>query len=298
MKILLVIYAISWCILLIIWGASFLKKKENNPFKEKEPWYLYALIFILAPFTVIMIPFILVNDWIKDKKYKKKEEERKAKEDEENRMMAEKRMKFRNACNQDGIDATVPLKQIEIAHKLFSLAKARKYNEFMNCLNELSLPTSLSLDVLECEKRGSGDNSRLCVTGDFEDLKIFDHITVEDSCDGAWQVFLLNNIWHVLPFFWHGGYNKRSYLFSEDDISSIEMFRKDDFFVLSEISNFDVKPKIIKYEDNYYVSCCYWTDWGGLKRELVVITINNGKATNIQCVDTTTIVEYDCGIMF
>ena len=82
------------------------------------------------------------------------------------------------------------------------------------------------------------------------------------------------------------------------DISSIEMFRKDDFIVLSEISNFDVKPKIVKYEGEYYVSCCYWTDWGGLKRELVVITINNGKATNIQFVDTTTIVEYDCGIMF
>ena len=41
----------------------------------------------------------------------------------------------------------------------------------------------------------------------------------------------------------------------------------------------DVTPKVTRYEDKYYVSCCYWSEFGGLIRELVEIKIENNKVT-------------------
>lgn len=48
----------------------------------------------------------------------------------------------------------------------------------------------------------------------------------------------------------------------------------------------------------YYITCCYWSDWGGLIKELIEIKIENNKVTSIFNVDKTLLFEYDCGIMF
>ena len=203
-----------------------------------------------------------------------------------------------SASKEQGTNIYATAQQIANAHKLFSFATAREYSKFMSCLSKLSLPSSLSLDVMECEEIGTGDVSQLYVTGEFEDLRIFDHINVEDSLDGAWQAFLLRKVWHLLPFFWHGGYSRRYYIFSHEDIPSIELWHDDDRSILNKIYNVDVTPKIAKQEGKYYISCCYWTNWGGLKRELVVITLSQGKATEFLDAEDATLIKFDCGVCY
>ena len=62
--------------------------------------------------------------------------------------------------------------------------------------------------------------------------------------------------------------------------------------------NPDITPKVIKDGNKYYVTCCYWNDWGGLKRELVEITCHDGKIAEFNDVTNETLFEYDCGIRF
>ena len=61
MKIVLIVYVISWVIVL---GAVVVRAIRNglNYFK-KDPWYFYLLLFALAPFCIliIVIPSALMN---------------------------------------------------------------------------------------------------------------------------------------------------------------------------------------------------------------------------------------------
>lgn len=77
MEIALVIYGVSWIILLLVF--LYAKFKSDNSI-EKQPWYLYALIIALAPLVVfLLIPYLLVDGGIKDRKQKNKNKEWEAK---------------------------------------------------------------------------------------------------------------------------------------------------------------------------------------------------------------------------
>lgn len=43
----------------------------------------------------------------------------------------------------------------------------------------------------------------------------------------------------------------------------------------------DLSPEVVKKDNKYYISVCYWSDWGGLKRELLEITIIENKVSDI-----------------
>jgi hypothetical protein len=64
------------------------------------------------------------------------------------------------------------------------------------------------------------------------------------------------------------------------------------------LSDFDVAPEIYGENGKYYISCCFWTDFGGLKREFVEVTIQGSKVKDLFVFDEKTIFEYQCGIMF
>ena len=77
MKIVLIVYVISWLILLAIYIASRFKKNADS--SEKQPWYLYAIIIVLAPLAVLLVPYILISSFIKKKKETKLAKEREKK---------------------------------------------------------------------------------------------------------------------------------------------------------------------------------------------------------------------------
>ena len=78
MKIVLIVYVISW---LIVLGAVVVRAIRNglNYFK-KDPWYFYLLSFALAPFGIlfIVIPSAIVSFFNKDKRKAKLKAEREA----------------------------------------------------------------------------------------------------------------------------------------------------------------------------------------------------------------------------
>ena len=75
MKILIIIYTISWIVLLTIALISFLQKNSSNPFKDKEPWYLYALLILCAPIVVLLVPYIIYSSYKNERKAKQRRAE-------------------------------------------------------------------------------------------------------------------------------------------------------------------------------------------------------------------------------
>ncbi len=301
MKFILITYGISWLILLIAFAVLKLRKSIS---REKREWYKDALLIlfapIFAPIIILIIPIFLIGELIENKKQKKlnMEWEKEKKEEEKKKLLAQQN--YHSAINLNSTQYTQDY--ADIASALFSLAKSPQYDKLLSCLNELTLQSGWILNVDICKQRGIGDDSRLMVTkGDNTDFKIWDHIEVNDSSMAAWQIYLLHSLWHALPHFWHGGYNRRSYIFTSKDIPNIEFIRPEHrnklmSIIYDKLEN--LTPEIIKYNDMYYVTCCYWSDWDGLIRELVEIKIANHKVESIFNVDKVILFKYHCGIWF
>ncbi len=58
-----------------------------------------------------------------------------------------------------------------------------------------------------------------------------------------------------------------------------------------------ISPDVVFADGKFYVSCCYFTNFGGMIQETVEIAIDNGKAS-FHVIEQKTLVEYDCGIRF
>ena len=198
---------------------------------------------------------------------------------------------------------------IQVAEELQQIVKRDKNlgyfegyyrcTDMIGCLNNLSLPTSTYLNVRRCCNVGIGDRSHLYISeGNICDYSIWDHIVVEDSHMGAWQTYLLYSVWRTLPFFWHGLYDKRSYIYSENDIARIEFITNEVPKAAMSIQEFNIIPEVIKKYSKYYVSCCYWNNWTGLNREVVEITIENNMVKEIEVIETYNLIKYHCGIRY
>lgn len=297
--IILAVYGISWAILLIVYLCSkFHKETHPEPFfdnKEKEPWYFYALLIVLSPIVVLYIPYSLISDAIKDKKHEKWQKER----DEKKRELEIQQTKaFQNFTE----DTSIPLGEdyINKGELLKNIVWEKEYKRIMECMSEVHLPTAYSLEVKLAQNKGLGSNSTLFVkTPSGDHCDVFDTITVEDTPMGAMEVYLLYEIGHYLPLFWHANYSYRNYIYSTEDLMSIRTYEehdKDTF--IEKLKQLDVSPTIVQNQGKYYVSCCYWSNFGGLIREVVEIEIKGNKVVNIFDVDYDTLYEYQCGILF
>lgn len=68
--------------------------------------------------------------------------------------------------------------------------------------------------------------------------------------------------------------------------------------IKERLIDIDYDPEVIKDANKYYTSVCYWSDWGGLKRELLEITIIGDKVSDIFEVKTDVWLPYDCRVRF
>lgn len=297
MKIVLIIYIVSWLILLGAYISKRFSKKEKTVFDDdKEPWYNYAAMIVLAPLFTVLMPFFSLQAYFENKKRKQLAAEREAKQKLEIEKKASIKATFQSATQSNADFAF-------IGKSLHQLAQDKKYGKFLQCLDKINLPKGAKLIVKECDNSANdiGDESKLLVklpNGE-TDEDIFNHLIVEQSPMGAWQAYLLHTLWHVLPLFWHANYSARDYVFSKDDANSVSTFRKEDHSAIVElISKFDVAPEVRRKDNKYYVSSCYWSDFGGLVRENVELTFEGNKVTNIFEFDHKTLYKYDCGIKF
>lgn len=312
MKIVIIIYAVSWLILLIVYIISKFqdrksKKKDDalekflnmrKSTKEKiVDKLVYVFMIVFAPLVVFVLPYIVVKHIKERRKTRIREEEKEKSEREyEKHKKACLGSYYRwsneksNCCGND---------YIHLAQLLIDLVKKQKYDGFLNLLNKTSLPSSMKLGVKECERHGTGDRSRLFVsTPDTAcDFNIYSYLLFEKEPMGAWQAYLLSRLTHSLPMWWHANYDKRDYIFSKEDVDKITHFI-DRKFDASVLLDYDISPTIYGENERYYISCCYWTDFGGLKREFVEIQLIGNKLFQTFVFDEQTIYEYQCGILF
>ncbi len=270
-------------------------KESFSKREKKDPWYLYAFFVAFSPIVVLCCPYILISDAIKNRKYKKRQAE---KEEKKRQLELQKESAIKNF--EEGTPISIQSDCIEKGQQLKNIAAKKDYRHIIDCLNHLHLPAGYELKIKKAEEIGMGNSSLLVVTTPSrETLDVFDTIIVDDSPIGAMEVYLLYEMWHYLPLFWHANYAYREYIYSTEDLKDVQTFDGDeiDSFV-EKAEQFEVSPIVKKGNGKYYISCCYWTDWGGLIRELVEIEIKDNKIVNIFDATETTLYEYQCGIIF
>lgn len=293
MKIVIIIYAVSWLILSGIFIASRFSKHYDST--DKNPWYLYALIIAIAPLAVLIVPYILYEDW-KEKKSTKAAEKWKHKQEERKLEAIANYRKGAELTDAYPMDVC-----IKVAHAFQGCILNRDFNSILDILNDLKLPSGYSLCIESAKEEGIGSNSRLYVDVNGEkDFDIWKYFRLEDTHMSAWQVYLLYKAHHSLPCFWHGAYENRSWVYTDDDLGSIAIINEEHSNLPSILKekNYNINPGIVKTGDKYYVTSCYWTNWGGLEIELVEITLKDGKVADIYDVTSETLFKYDCGILF
>lgn len=296
MKIVLIIYAVSWLILLGAYISNRFTKKEKTSFEEKTPWYVYIAMFVLAPLAAVLTPYFLYEIFRDKKRYKKEQQEQEVKERIEKAKKDTTIATYKSAKPFEDDYATV-------GEKLHKLVSEKKYNAFLDCLDKVKLPNGASLIVEECDNGTGdiGDESKLLIklpNGE-TDENIFKHLIVEQSPMGAWQAYLLHKLWHVLPLFWHANYDARNYIFSQEDVNSITPFREEDKDdIIKHIASFSFTPEVRQNGDKFYISSYYWSEFGGLIREFFELTFDGNKIVDIFQFDSKTEYNYDCEILF
>ena len=215
------------------------------------------------------------------------------------------------ANGRNGID----LSMVHTAHALRGVVYNKEYDSILRVLDKAVLPTGHTFDIEPCDMEGDslGDTSKTFVLrpDGARDESIFEYFQFEDSCTGAWQAFLLHQMWHYLPLWWHANYDERTYVYTKEDLSGTFLgkamvdprARRYMHMLGSEIDSLDVdaldlSPEIVRNKGVYYVSCCFWTDFGGLKREYVKIVLTDGRLDEFFEFDRGTLYEYNCGILF
>lgn len=134
---------------------------------------------------------------------------------------------------------------------------------------------------------------------------LYGNVYADTTCMGAWQLFLLANAVHVLPFIWHGGYESYDYVFCEKDLYGLrELVGRD---IPKLIENYPIEPKIslsrkkVGGETKIFadIYCCHWNDWEGLALDHYrVIMSEDGCFERIFTMDQTILHHYNCGMMY
>lgn len=313
MKIAIIIYAISWLILLLWYGKMFIWDKF------RPEWWFWIIIFVFAPIIVLILPFAIFLNY-KEKKIKKIQDAERQRQDAERQTQEKLRQEKVDAALQaydavSGLNCCTSDDYISIARSLFQIVKDKRYDAILKYLDKISLSQKFELKIKECEQSGIGDKSKLYIKlpDGNQDFDIFKYLNVEHSCMGSWQAYLLYTLWHVLPLWWHANYDSRDYVFSKEDamfhnkqtVIELAKFEKKELdenlvaqVVADKFRNVDATPKVINKDDKYYVSCCYWTMFGGLIREFIEITIQDNKVKEFVPFKKDTISEFRCSIRF
>ena len=229
-------------------------------------------------------------------------EQRKREEQERKDTMKMEYQRMVSACKNEADD-----RSIHTAQALREAVRKEEYGSVLTILDKAIVPDRHTFEIEICpsgpDSDSIGDWSRLFIQmpdGNRSE-SVFEFLRFEDTCMGGWQAFLLHQLWHYLPLWWHGNYEKRRYLYSAEDEPPFEKplpyFAKK-VWISPDFSQLDLAPEIRSHEGKYYISACFWTSFGGLIREYISLTLNEGRMTSFFPFYSKTLVEYDCGIVF
>lgn len=323
MELVVIIYGIAW--LLSLLTLLYIHFTEKDKLFRRDNWKLSLFVITFAPIIFLVMLLCILISCIWDKK--KDGDVKKEKEIEE----IKKKQAVENfkKCHGFLVDSAV-IEQIgrkllninldtfrmpeELQMKVIGKRIPTVEEKILYVLDKIQLLEDYGLQ-LEYEERGIGGRTYIYVKEPNGNLSknFLDFVIVDDSPLGALQVYFLSKLWHYLPMYWHGYYDRRFSVFSKDDLLKIKIrsrktrgerpLKPSDIYeeendLPEEALACDVTPKVTRYEDKYYVSCCYWSEFGGLIRELVEIKIENNKVTEFLDANREVLYRYHCGIMY
>lgn len=298
MNILLWIYGCSWALILLLIVYAWISTKRFPLADDSK--LIWLLILIFGPISAILILFVAIAGHFEGKKQeevnRKNREEREREEKAENEKREQTTGRFNIAFSKGAV--AYDEKWVLISRMLHKDVDNKKYDSLLSSLYCVSLPKGLKLDVELCEHKGSGDKSKLIVVdtrGQYS-LDIFKYLRIVPSPAGAWQAYLLYNLWHSLPLFWHAVYASRQYVYTRQDLTTIKTYSNLNLVDLIDDS-IDLAPQIYQLGNDFYVSSCYWSEWGGLIREYVEVRFDDNKVVQIYLFAGKKLYEYDCEIM-
>ena len=207
---------------------------------------------------------------------------------------------------QQGWNHSMP-QEILVATQLQQLVQNKEYDQIAKLLDKITIKDKGVLGVEECKHEGMGDRSKLKVTlqngHSYNDdcIDFWDDIYAENSPQGAWQVFLLSQLWTYLPLFWHDNYEHRDYIYTNEQLAII--VTKPDIkgqpIENFDSTKYDVTPHITKSEeDKYVIHTCYWSDFEGLVREEFRLSISEKGEISFWPSRKKILFQYNCGICF
>lgn len=170
-------------------------------------------------------------------------------------------------------------------------------------LTDLKIDEGWLLKLSLPDKSKDDDVSHLKVINEegLESENIRLHCKIATTAMGAWQLYLIQRLFTVLPTWGHGGYAQRNYIFKESDIEAIIPLKYHDLSKLKEEGKLEPSVEIV-VTDNLFaviIYCCYWNDWRGLVREKVSYLTQPNKAhIKDEIVNEEVLFQFHCGIYF
>ena len=163
------------------------------------------------------------------------------------------------------------------------------------------------LSLASCEHDDHGDVSQIKLVPEglmnqavygFAEEEIIPNLLVDRQRTelAAWELYLLCKSPNLLPTYWHGGYARKDILFGLEDLKTIPSQRG--HALGRVIHGDDLKPKVSVDGDTATVSCCTWSEWGGLYRETMKIVFDGDRVKSFEFARAKNLYKYDCGIMF
>ena len=204
-----------------------------------------------------------------------------------------------------GCSPDTPSKSCEdesrLAIKLAKLVEDKSYDEALGLLDRIIVKDNNCIKIVPYYDKDTinyhADTSPIVIynqqgewlsTNFKEDF--WTYLQVEKSRMGAWQAYLMSQMWHYLPLQWHANYSYRDYLYSQLS-KGYGYFRKN--FVASW---YKLAPEITQEGDKFFISACYWSEFYGLVREYYAVTFEND-IVHVEELNADVLYEYDCGII-
>lgn len=195
-------------------------------------------------------------------------------------------------------------KEAKIGEKLVELVKAKEYEKVFCLLDKVKVKEGYKIKIepynAEEAVMTEGAVNYICIydkegkllTTNFKE-DFWSYLQVEKSKMGAWQAYLINQMWQYLPLYWQTIFLRREYVYTQS--SKIEFVgnlddEKEAFN--SAMSANDVTPNIVRNGDNFIISACYWTISGGLIREKYIVSFEMD-SVNVKYFDYEVLFTYE-----
>lgn len=117
---------------------------------------------------------------------------------------------------------------------------------------------------------------------------------------GILQAWFIQHLSDFMPKFWHAQYGMVSFIFSEINYMCLCSNTKFPEQVLEQLKAIDCKellPNIKMGTNSALMTYSFWSDWGGLIKQSVVVE-RKGETVCFGEPESTNLVKYDCGILF